>query len=57
MTIKTLLAAAVLAVAPGLAVAMGCSGYGHIKEQTVASCPAGQVWDGDASTCVDISTS
>ena len=48
--IKTFLAAVALTVLPGLALAMGCSGYKH--EQTVMSCADGMVFDAQTGTCV-----
>lgn len=46
---KTLIAALVLAVAPGLALAQ-C--FGHDKEQTAMSCAPGTVLDKETKTCV-----
>ena len=48
MRIKTVLAAAALALAPGLAAA-GC--FGSHKAETASSCPAGQVWDAGSQAC------
>lgn len=50
---KTLVIAAVAVLAP-LSAYAGCKGH---FEQTVASCPAGQVWDADKSTCTDAASS
>ncbi len=50
MTFKTVLAAALLAMAPSFALAMGCSD--HSAEQA-SSCIDGFVWDKDAGTCVE----
>ena len=49
---KTLLAALALTVAPTLAMAMGCSGYGH--ETPAQSCIAGTAWDADKGACVPV---
>jgi len=49
MTLKTTLAALVLAVAPSFAVAM-C--WDHAPEQAM-SCAEGQVYDAEAGACVD----
>lgn len=46
---KTLLAALVLALAPGLAMAQ-C--FGHAKEQTAMTCAPGTILDEDTQTCV-----
>ena len=46
---KILIVATTLAVAP-LAAFAGCKGH---LDQTVASCPTGQVWDADTSSCTD----
>ena len=54
---RTILIAAALSVTPVLAFAMGCSGYHTTDKETVASCPAGQTWDGETSSCVDQATS
>lgn len=47
---KTALAAAALALTPGLALAM-CSDYQHSKT-TASACPEGQVLDAASGTCV-----
>lgn len=54
MKVKTLLTAAVLAVAPVIAFA-GCNGYGH--SETANSCSEGQIWDVASQSCVSTSTS
>lgn len=51
MTLKTILTASVLLLAPTFAIAMGCSGYEH-KEQTAMSCADGMVIDAATGTCV-----
>lgn len=48
MPFKTLLAALVLMLAPGMALAMGCSDL----RQTTASCADGQIWDSASQSCV-----
>ncbi|MCV6592939.1 MAG: hypothetical protein OIF48_08315 [Silicimonas sp.] len=50
MKTKTLLATLVLSLAPGLALAMGCSD--HIKEEITMSCPEGQSLDVKTNTCI-----
>ncbi len=50
MKVKTFLAATVLAMAPGLAMAMG--GCGSMTPQSASACGDGQVWDADARACV-----
>lgn len=52
MKIKTLLAALVLAAAPGLAGAACWSGH-----ETVMSCADGQVYDSETRSCVPVTTS
>ena len=51
MKTKLLLATFVLAVTPGLAMAMsfGCSG--DHKEQITMSCPEGQAFDAETQSC------
>lgn len=57
MTFRTLVAAALLSLAPGLALAGGGGcGFDHMKEQ-VSSCADGYVWDSAAATCVPKATS
>ena len=56
MTIKTAALTAVLALAPSLALAMGCSGFGHETEQAM-SCAEGTVWDAETETCIEQVTS
>jgi len=51
MTLKTTIAALILATAPGLAFAMGCSGGYHSQTTAQISCPEGQTWDGEAQVC------
>ncbi|WP_172961072.1 hypothetical protein [Oceaniglobus roseus] len=53
MTIKTLLAASVLALAPGLAMAAGCM----FEKKTVMTCADGYVLDTATGTCVAQATS
>lgn len=55
MKVTTLLTAAILAVAPGLAFA-SCSGYGH-SETASASCASGLVWDNASRACIDKASS
>ncbi len=50
MKTKVLLATLVLAVAPSLAVAAGCSG--HNKDQITMSCPEGQTHDVETNSCI-----
>ena len=50
MKARLLLASFVLAVAPGLAMAMGCNGA-H-SEQVTMSCPEGQTFDVEANACI-----
>ena len=50
MKAKLLLATIVLAAAPSLALAMGCSGS-H-KEQITMSCPEGQTLDIETNSCI-----
>ena len=47
---KTIVLASAIVLAPALAFAMGCKNGSH---ETAASCPTGQVWDSEASQCVD----
>ncbi|MEL6167754.1 MAG: adenylosuccinate lyase [Pseudomonadota bacterium] len=58
MTIKTLLAAAVLVAAPTLSMAMGCN-YGSHSTTTTAqiSCAEGAVYDETTGTCVPVASS
>lgn len=49
MKLKTLLAAAALALAPGIAFAMGGCGS---MQQSAAACGDGQVWDAATQSCV-----
>ena len=51
MKAKLLLATLVLAAAPSLAMAMGCSGS-HVKEQITMSCPEGQTLDAETNSCI-----
>ena len=53
MTIKTILFASVIALAPAISFAM-CSKEMH--ETTASSCASGQVWDIETELCVDIVT-
>lgn len=54
MTIKTILSAAVLALAPTLALAEGC---GWEKRMNANQCADGKIFDSASGTCVDQSTS
>lgn len=45
----SLVAAMMMGLAPGVALAEGC-GWGHQKQ--VMSCPEGQIYDPSAQTCV-----
>ena len=51
---KTFLTAAALTLLPGLALAMGCSGYKH--ETASMSCAEGTTWDAETNTCVQVVT-
>ncbi|MEM7438746.1 MAG: hypothetical protein AAF393_04040 [Pseudomonadota bacterium] len=51
---KTIALAAAIAMTPVLAFAMGCHGSDHT---TAASCPQGQVWDGEQGACTDVTSS
>ncbi len=55
MKIKTAIATLALALAPGFALAMGCS-TDHQSEQAM-SCAEGMVWDTEAGACVEQVTS
>ncbi|MEM6618366.1 MAG: hypothetical protein AAF631_03600 [Pseudomonadota bacterium] len=46
---KTIVLGAALMLTPLTAYAMGC-GYG--SHQTAASCPVGQTWDSESSSCI-----
>ena len=48
MKLRLILAAAALALAPGIAAAQ-CN---WSASQSASQCGAGQVWDGDSQTCV-----
>ena len=50
MKARLLLATIVLAAAPGLAMAMGCSS--DHKEQITMSCPEGQTLDVETNSCI-----
>ena len=50
MKVKTFLVAAVLAMTPGLAMAMG--GCVSMTPTTASACGEGQVWDADTRACV-----
>ena len=54
MSIKSLLAALVLTVAPGLAIAECSFGRGH---EVTMSCADGMTWDADAQACVPVVSS
>ena len=53
-TIRTILAAAALAAAPGLALAEGCS-WGK-QHQITQSCAPGSTWDATAGICAPDAT-
>lgn len=55
MTVKTFLAAAVLAVLPGLTFA-ACTGAASHDQQAM-SCAEGTQWDAQSATCVPITSS
>ena len=49
MKLKVIVAAATLALAPGMAAAM-CSW--EKPQQSASQCGSGQVWDADSQTCI-----
>lgn len=51
---KSVLAAAILALIPAISPAQGCQ-FGH-DDQQVMSCASGMMWDVKSSTCVEIVT-
>lgn len=53
-TLKVVTIAAALSLAPGLALAMGCS---HSKQQQAQSCADGNTWDSATRSCVPIASS
>lgn len=53
-TLKTLTIAATLALAPGIALAMGCDSSKHEQAQ---SCATGSSWDSASQTCVPTASS
>lgn len=54
MKTKMIIAAAFIALTPGFALAMGCSGD-HAKQ--ASSCKAGTSWDAQTGTCTpDVNT-
>lgn len=53
---KTIVLASALIMSPALGFAMGCHGSDHSKT-TAASCPAGQTWDAEKSSCIDTASS
>lgn len=55
MKIKMILASLLLATAPGLALAQGCS-HGHSQEAMI-TCADGLTWDAESGTCVTIASS
>ena len=55
MKTKTTLVAALLALSPTFAFAMGCS-YGAHTETTAMSCAEGMVMDAETNTCVPVVT-
>ncbi len=55
MNVKTLLAAAALAVLPGLSFAM-CSGDKAMDQQAM-TCVEGTQWDAQTATCIPMTTS
>lgn len=48
---KSLIAVTALILMPSFALAMGCSSH-----ETAATCPAGQVWNGETGSCIDATT-
>ena len=55
MKIKTTLVAALLALSPTFALAMGC-GFGEHTETTAMSCAEGTILDEESGTCVPLVT-
>ena len=55
MKIKTTALAALLALSPTFALAMGC-GFGEHPETTAMSCAEGSVLDEESGTCVPVVT-
>lgn len=54
MPIKMTVAAFVLTLLPGFAVAMGCQGGEHSSQQAAISCADGTMWDAEAEACMPI---
>ena len=50
---KTILAAAALLAAPGLAAAQGCD---YVKQQQAMTCAPGSSWDATAGVCTPDAT-
>lgn len=55
MKTKTTLAAALLALSPTFAFAMGCNSEKHM-ETTAMSCAEGMVMDAETNTCIPLVT-
>lgn len=56
MKIKTTLAALVLTLAPGIALAYGCNSATHQMDTTAMSCAEGTMMDLETGTCVPVVT-
>lgn len=56
MKIKMTVAALLMVLTPGLAVAMGCSGGAHASTQAAMSCAEGTLLDVETNTCVPLTT-
>jgi len=56
MKIKMTVAAIVLTLSPGLALAMGCNGASHATQQAAISCAEGTLLDVETNTCVPMTT-
>lgn len=56
MTLKTIIAAAALAVVPALASAQ-CAGSAAKMDQQAMSCLPGTAWDAQTGICVPVATS
>jgi len=55
MTFKTTLAALILALSPGMALAYGCSGA--MQDRTASACTDGEVFDAESGACIAPTTS
>ncbi|NKB28258.1 MAG: hypothetical protein GKR99_12165 [Rhodobacteraceae bacterium] len=51
----SILAVISIIMAPSMAAAMGCSGYGH-KTETASNCMDGTQWDSALEACVPVVT-